>query len=63
MDLFETPEIIPDNVSAILETFKHNTYNECERVNNELIKIGYAFEYELDAEPYNLHKIKENESN
>lgn len=58
IDLFEYHELLPTQVTDILDTFTVNTYAECNRVNKELNKIGYAFEYGLDAEPYNLHKIK-----
>ncbi len=59
-DLFDTPELIPENVTAILESFNEETdaYSELNRVNNELIKIGYSFDWYLDAQPYNLHKIE-----
>ena len=56
-DLFETPELIPSEVQAILETFDEesaNTYLELARLVNELEDIGYTFDYYLDAEPYGL---------
>tara|TARA_R110000868_G_scaffold407902_1_gene689890 strand:- start:40 stop:264 length:225 start_codon:yes stop_codon:yes gene_type:complete len=56
-DLFETPELIPLDVQAILETFNEespNTYLELDRLTNELDVIGYTFDYYLDAEPYGL---------
>jgi hypothetical protein len=56
-DLFETPELIPNNVMSILETFEDNTYDECDRIQNELEHIGYTFDYYLDAEPFNLRKL------
>jgi len=56
-DLFETPELIPKDVLAILATFEDNTYEECERILNKLEQIGYTFEYGLDAEPFNLKKL------
>lgn len=56
-DLFETPDIIPKDVLDILTTFEDNTYEECERIKNELEQIGYTFEYGLDAEPFNLKKL------
>jgi hypothetical protein len=56
-DLFETPELIPNNVMNILETFEDNTYDECDRIQNELEQIGYTFDYYLDAEPFNLRKL------
>jgi hypothetical protein len=56
-DLFETLELIPNNVMSILETFEDNTYDECDRIQNELEQIGYTFDYYLDAEPFNLRKL------
>jgi hypothetical protein len=56
-DLFETPELIPSDVQAILESFDedaHNTYLELARMVKELEVIGYTFDYYLDAEPYGL---------
>jgi hypothetical protein len=56
-DLFETPELIPQDVQAILWTFNEdapNTYEELDRVTNELEEIGYTFDYYLDADPYGL---------
>jgi hypothetical protein len=56
-DLFETPELIPSDVQAILESFDEdapNTYLELDRMINELESIGYTFDYFLDAEPYGL---------
>jgi hypothetical protein len=59
-DLFLYPELIPEQVQNILDTrnFDLNGYTELERINNELRKIGYEFDYGLDAEPYYLTKIK-----
>lgn len=57
-DLFETPELIPQNVMDILNTFEDNTYNECLRVQYELECIGYTFDFYLDAEPYNLRELE-----
>jgi hypothetical protein len=56
-DLFEIPDLIPKDVHDILATFEDNTYEECERIKNELEQIGYTFEYGLDAEPFNLRKL------
>ena len=58
-DLFETPELIPDNVQAVLETFDENadTYHELARILNEIEPMGYTFDYYLDAEPYGLRPI------
>jgi hypothetical protein len=56
-DLFETPELIPKEVMSILITFEDNTYNELDRIQNELQTISYTFDYGLDAEPFNLRKL------
>lgn len=59
-DLFETPELIPNNVQAVLETFDEdcaNTYHELARIVNEIEPMGYTFDYYLDAEPYGLRPI------
>lgn len=60
-DLFETPELIPDDVQTILESFNENapnTYLELARLSQELEEIGYTFDYYLDAEPYGLRPIE-----
>lgn len=59
-DLFETPELIPSEVQAILETFdeeSENTYLELDRVIDKLEDIGYTFEYWLNGESYGLRPI------
>jgi hypothetical protein len=59
-DLFETPELIPSEVQAVLETFNEdsaNTYHELDRLLSEIEPMGYTFDYYLDAEPYGLRPI------
>jgi hypothetical protein len=58
-DLFKYPELIPEQVQEILKSqnFEICGYIELKRINNELNKIGYEFNFGLDAEPYNLQKI------
>ena len=59
-DLFETPELIPSEVQAILESFDEDTvstYCELDRLLSELEHLGYIFVYYLDAEPYGLRPI------
>lgn len=59
-DLFETPELIPEEVQSVLETFDEenlNTYSELDRILEEINVIGYTFDYYLDAEPYGLRPI------
>lgn len=58
-DLFTTPKLLPKQVSEIIETFDYNedSYKECERVQKELLKIGYSCEYGLDGALFNLKPI------
>jgi len=58
-DLFETPELIPEEVQAVLETFDENAddYAELDRILAEIEPLGYIFDYYLDADPYGLRTI------
>lgn len=60
-DLFETPELIPTNVQAILESFNEddftNSYQDLEILLKLIEPLGYTFDYSLDAEPYGLRPI------
>jgi hypothetical protein len=58
-DLFETPELIPNEVQAVLDTLSEdaNSYWELERIRIQVEKLGYTFDYGLDAEPYALRPI------
>ena len=59
-DLFETPEGIPLEVQAVLSEFNDetdNTYTELDRIIKKLEPLGYTFDYGLDAEPFDLHKV------
>ena len=58
-DLFETPELIPEEDQAVLETFDENAddYAELERILAEIEPLGYIFDYYLDANPYGLRPI------
>lgn len=59
MDLFETPEVLPSEVLAILQKYQaeDNTYEMCENLMADLETVGYTCEYSLDAVPYDLRKI------
>jgi hypothetical protein len=60
-DLFETPELIPNEVQAVFETFDENAsngYHELDRILSEIEPMGYTFDYYLDAEPYGLRPIE-----
>lgn len=58
-DLFETPELIPNEVQLVLESFNEDidSYQELDRLLAELEPLGYTFDYYLDAEPYGLRPI------
>jgi hypothetical protein len=60
-DLFETPELIPDEVQAILDKFcqENNTYKTCASLVDELATVGYTCGYGLSAEPYGLRKLSQ----
>ena len=59
-DLFETPELIPQEVQAVLDTLSEdaNSYLELERIQKQVEKLGYTFDYGLDAEPYDLRPME-----
>jgi hypothetical protein len=56
MDLFEQYETLPNEVRVIIDTIDKSYHSllEAERTMN---KIGYSFEWGIDAIPYNLRKI------
>jgi len=58
-DLFETPELIPDNIKDILNSFDENRdpYKELKRVKEECEMNGYTFDFYLDCEAYDLRKL------
>ena len=59
-DLFKTPEKLPAEVQEVLKKYEDwpGTYQACNDLLKELKPLGYEFDYYLDAEPYNLRKIK-----
>lgn len=58
-DLFESPELWPVNLRAILARYftKENSYENLINLENELVKIGYSIEYGLDCIAFNLQKV------
>jgi hypothetical protein len=59
VDLFEDYEDQPKEVSDLLETLEVEDYNydTLNDLLSKMKKIGYTFEFGLDAEPYDLRKI------
>lgn len=58
-DLFETPELIPAEVQAVLKTFNEDAdpYIELAKIAQEIEPLGYTFDFYLDAEPFGLRPI------
>ena len=61
IDLFETPEVLPDEVLVIIGKFEksENDYKDCQKLVKRLNAVGYTCEFGLDAIPFNLQKIDE----
>jgi len=62
-DLFETPELLPIEVNAILSRYnaleieKGIDYADLIKLGQELANYGLEFDFYLDCIPYNLRKI------
>jgi hypothetical protein len=58
-DLFDTPELIPDDVKVILREDEDGdfTYSDCEQLELILNSVGYTIDWGLEAEPYNLRPL------
>ena len=63
-DLFECPELLPENVQAILSHYNNIEiergvqYSDLIQMGKEMAENGYSFDFYLDGIPYNLKKIK-----
>ena len=58
-DLFETLDLIPQEVRNIIEKYEEAgaDYKMCQNLIKELEQVGYTCEFGLDGVPYNLKKI------
>lgn len=62
-DLFEHYGDQPKELQTIcdkwfnIEQTEGLDYKKCKQFLKEVEQIGYTFDYGLDAQPYNLHKI------
>jgi hypothetical protein len=57
-DLFEHYDNLPKELKKVLDKYPEvETYDDCEKMLKDMNKIGYTFDYYLDAIPYNLRKI------
>jgi hypothetical protein len=63
-DLFEFPELLPENVQTILSHYndlemeRGVQYTDLIQMGKEMAENGYSFDFYLDGIPYNLKKIK-----
>ena len=64
--LFENYKLQPKKLSEICDKYLERmvydglSFKECKEFLNEVEKIGFTFDYEMDAEPFNLRAIKNN---
>ena len=64
MDLFEMQDILPGKLKAILAKWQQKEaesgldYNDCKTFQEECEDIGYTFDYQLDAQPYDLRPTR-----
>lgn len=58
-DLFETPEKLPIEILYLINDFNEYEpdYKSCEILLKKCLKLGYTFNYGLDAIPFNLKKL------
>lgn len=62
-DLFECPELLPENVQTILSYYndleieRGIQYTDLIKMGKEMAIYGYEFDFYLDCIPYNLQKI------
>ena len=59
IDLFENIQDLPENIYRIIMWHSNddNSYYNVNQLEKKLNKLGYTFEYGLDAIPFNLKKI------
>jgi hypothetical protein len=57
-DLFESLEKQPIELQNLfLEYFDVETYEECEELLAKTEELGYTFDYDLSATPFDLQKL------
>lgn len=62
VDLFQYPELMPAEVSEIIDRYweeygDNRDYEQTEQMKKELEAVGYTFDYGLDNEPYGLRQV------
>ena len=63
MDLFETPELLPQTVQELIAQADQDieqgcSYAVCRKLQEQLAPLGYEFDYGLDGVPYDLRLVK-----
>jgi len=58
-DLFETPNLWPSDLKALLVSYmtKEQNYSNILQLEKDLLKLGYSIQYGLDCVAFNLQKI------
>ena len=63
VDLFEYPDLIPPDLKTITDKWNQIsielglTYDNCEEFLKEVEELGYTFDFDLSAQPYDLRPI------
>lgn len=59
IDLFDVFDSLTKRIRKIFYSFDESkcSYKELARIHFEVEKLGYTFDFYLDANPYNLRKI------
>lgn len=60
IDLFDCIETLPKEVQDVIEHYNQSndlTYQQCDEFKSNLNKLGFTFDYYLDAVPYDLRAI------
>jgi len=59
-DLFNTPEMWPDNLRALIDDFNESNqdYQDLRNLLDLCRRIGFTFDFGFDCVPYNLEKIE-----
>jgi hypothetical protein len=60
VDLFEHPELLPQRLQIVLSKIESDlTYDQCAALLSRVERMGYTFEWGLDATPYNLRPLRD----
>ncbi len=60
MDLFENLDFVPATVAKVINTNLPDegaNYQQLQDTKKQLNKLGYTFDFGLDAVPFNLRKL------